>query len=198
MSIRRGFKAIIKVCAISFVFALIISLYMGSREPYGTMDFYGTSREVSLEELIEFAKEKDISLHLPSELPRTLKLTAIYLKEGPFIAILVYSAEGNKDYKTAELTIEICYSGSQPTIDELESQIWNTLHECVMEINDWPVEINERAYSGGITEFRNKYGDYTLLVDVYIDGYRYGINAPTLTKDDAIQLVGSMRVVHNF
>jgi hypothetical protein len=125
-------------------------------------------------------------------LPNNLELTAIYFKED-FIAIVVYSAEGNKDYKTAELGIEICGSEAK-TLDQIESMIRNPLFETAREINGWPVLINKMTYSN-IQEFRQKYGDFTLSGRVWIDGYRYIIVAPTLTTDELVQLIGNMELI---
>lgn len=160
-------------------------------------DFYGTSKEVSLNEMIEFAIIYNISIYLPFTLPSNLSLTAIYLKESPFIAIVVYSAEDNKDYKTAELTIQLAsiHSGFIPTYDQLISQVEDSEFESALEINGWPVKVNEKANSGGDPEFREKYGDYTLLVWVWIEEVGYTINAPTLETEDVVQLVGSMKLI---
>ena len=62
--------------------------------------------------------------------------------------MVVYSAEANKDYKTAELTIQISPATSIPTCNELLSNINNPEFEKVFEINGWPVLVNERASSG--------------------------------------------------
>ena len=155
-------------------------------------DFYGTSKEVSLEEMIEIADINNI--YLPSTLPNNLTMTTIYLKEAPFIAIVVYSAEGNKDYKTAELRIQLTLISLEfiPTYDQLKSQVENSEFESALEINGWPVKVNEEASSGGDPEFREKYGDYTLLVWVWIEEVGYTICAPTLGTEEAVQLVGSM------
>ena len=122
MRIRRGMRHLVMIFAIIVVFTVGFYAFTFQSVSHEPMDFYATSREVSLGELVDFADKYDISLYLPSELPNNLKLTAIYLKDGPFVAILVYSAEGNKDYKTAELTIEIIPTSDTPTLNELESR----------------------------------------------------------------------------
>ncbi len=100
-------------------------------------DIYGTSSEVSLEMMLETAKNYNLSIYLPNEVPKNLELTAIYLKESPFIAIVVYSAESNKDYKTAELTIEIAPVDLKwiPTYSELQSEAAESQDKTAMEIN---------------------------------------------------------------
>ena len=184
--------------AIPFGVALvtvIALLAFSSAEPdiEGIEDFYGTSREVSMSELVQVADKLDVTpLYLPSELPPGFKLTAIYLKDGPFIAIVVYSAEGNKDYKTAELTIQITPSLSPPTYEQLDAWAEESKDKMALEINGWPVRINKRASTGGDEEHVAKYGDYQLMVRVWIEENRYAISAPTLTPDEAIQLVRSM------
>ena len=108
-------------------------------------DFYGTSIEVSLDEMIEIADNNSLIISLPSDLPNNLVLTAIYLKESPFIAIVVYSAKNNKDYITAELTIELAPVNSTqiPTYAELLSEAEESQDKTAMEINTWPVMIQE-------------------------------------------------------
>ncbi len=192
---RKGTRYILMGIAVIPVIVLAFFASTINRQPFGTMDFYGTSKEVSLDEFIDSANKMDLSLHLLTELPNNLKRTAIYLKESPFIAIIVYSAKNNKDYETAELTVEIVATSDVPTFEELEEQAKESPYESILEINGWPVQINERAYSGGSTEFRDKYGDYTLLVTTWIDGNRYGINAPTLATNDVVQLVESMKLI---
>lgn len=167
------------------------------------MDFYHFSREVSLSELVQVADKLDIKpLYLPSALPHGLQLTAIYLKDGSFIAIVVYSAEGNKDYKTAELTIEIVPippGMEMPTYEQLQAWAENPEAKASMPqaliVNDRPVMVYKRAYTGGHEERRAKYGDYTLAVRVWIGGNDYLISAPTLTLDGASQLVQSIRPI---
>ena len=98
---------------------------------------YGTSREVSLEMMLETAKNYNLSIYLPREVPKNLELTSIYLKESLFIAIVVYSAESNKDYKTAELTIEIAPVDLKwiPTYSEPQSEAAESQDKTAMEIN---------------------------------------------------------------
>ena len=177
---------------------LIALLTFSSAEPdiEGIVDFYGTSRDVSLSELVQVADKLDVMpLYLPSELPPGFKLTAIYLKNGPFIAMVVYSSEGNKDYKTTELVIEIAPTEMVPTYEQLRTWAEVSVNKKALEINGWPVKVNERASTGGDEEHRAKYGEYQLLVEVWIKAIEYTISPLTLTPDEAIQLVRSMRSI---
>lgn len=158
-------------------------------------DFYGTSKEVNINEFTTYLEKNNITVYLPSDLPHHFEMTAIYLKESPFIAIIVYSAESNKDYKTAELTIQISPSISIPTLNELSSNIQNPEFEKVFEINGWPVLINERASSGGEISFIAKYGEYTYLTMVWIEENQYLINSPTLITEEVKILVGNMEAL---
>lgn len=197
---RKKSKFFITAISITILLSIFVSwsLYMENNGIYSIpADFYGTSKEVSLDEMTEFAIINNISIYLPFTLPSNLSLTAIYLKESPFIAIVVYSAEDNKDYKTAELTIQLASLPPEfiPTYDQLLSQVEDSEFESALEINGWPVKVNEKANSGGDPEFREKYGDYTLLVWVWIEEVGYTICAPTLETEDVVQLVGSMKLI---
>ena len=137
-------------------------------------------------------QQYNLLIYLPSELPNNLELITIYLKDSPFIAITVYSAENNNDYKTAELTIQITPSSLSPTYNELVSQTENSEYETALQVNGWPVLINEKAYAGADSETRDKYGEFILLVTVWIDGMGYMINCRTLITTEAVELVGYM------
>ena len=160
-------------------------------------DFYATSKEVNISEFTNYLKKNEIAVYLPSDLPNNFEMTAIYLKESPFIAIVVYSAESNKDYKTAELTIQISPAISIPTYNELISNIKNPEFEKAFEINGWPVLVNERASSGTDSSFIAKYGEYTLLTMIWIEGNQYIINSPTLITDEVIVLAENMSLIGN-
>ncbi len=197
---RKNTKSFMIAMTLAILLSMFASLALNTVEPGNYSqppDFYAVSREVSLNEMVEVANKYNISLSLPSEFPSNLELTAIYLMKSPFLAIVVYSAEGNKDYKTAELGIQIkpVPPDSTPTYLQLESQVENSEFEYALEINGWPVKVNEKADSGGDSEFRDKYGENTLLVRVWIEGNEYTICAPTLKTDDAVQLVACMSLI---
>ena len=195
---RKAIKSLILALATISSFLVIIisaiSPLLGISSGGGP-DFYGTSREVSLNETIDVVKQYNLSIYLPSELPDDFECTAIYLKDSPFIAIVVYSAEGNIDYKTAELVIQISPAGSPPTYSELESIAISNLFTTAVEINSWPVLVNERASTGGEVETRKKWGDYFLLVTAYIEGMRYMITCPTLATNEAILMVENLHLL---
>ena len=191
---RKVIKSLIVTLATlsSFMLIIIPILVLQSIPHSGVADFYGTSREVSLNETINVAKQYSLSIYLPSELPNDFERTAIYLKDSPFIAIVVYSAEGNKDYKTAELVIQISPGGYPPTYSELESIAATMLFARAIEINSWPVLVNEKASTGGEVETKKKWGDYFLLVTVYMEGISFSMTCPTLTTNEAILIVENL------
>ncbi len=191
---RKRSKSFIEALAILFTLLILASsLFNQNGTELGQpADFYTFSKEVSLEELVDVANNYNKAIYLPTDLPDNLELTTLYLKYSPLISIVVYSAEGNKDYKTAELTIEISASSSPPSYNELVSQAEASEYKSAHLINAWPVSVNERAYAGEINEVRGGNGDYILLIIAWIDGMRYLICCPTLTKDNAVQMVASM------
>ncbi len=197
---RRRDKSFAISLAIIIVLFTLASFFLNMADLntiHKPADFYGTSREVSLDEMVDVANKFNISIYLPSELPNNLELTAIYLRDDSFLAIVVYSAEGNKDYMTAELGIQISPSPSEfsPTYDELRSEAETSEYKTALEVNGWPVLINEKADWGGNEASKEKYGDYVLLVRVWIDGMEYNIGAPTLNVDTTVELVGSMNLL---
>ncbi len=193
---KRNHKSFLRACVFLIVLLVLATSLLNTTNPNlgEPVDFYGTSREVSLNEMEKVADQFNLSIFMPSDLPNNLELTSIYLKDSPFIVIAVYSAEGNKDYKTAELTIQITPSTSPPTYNELMSQVENSESETALEINNWPVLVNERAYVGGDIETKEKYGDYILLTTVWIDEMRYMISCRTLITTKAIEMIRTMQL----
>ena len=197
---RRRDKSFIKTLVFLIALFTLALGFLNTSDPeisHTPVDFYGTSREVSLKELVEVANKFNLSIYLPSELPNDLELTAIYLRDNSFLAIVVYSADGNKDYKTAELGIQITPSSPEftPTYDGLRSEAGISEFKMALEINSWPVLVNEKTDWGGNKASKEKYGDYTLTVKVPIDQVRYNIGAPTLNVDTTVNLVRSMSLL---
>lgn len=173
------------------IFLVLSSVLLPKPEPNidGTPpDFYHISKEVSLTKLVEVATKSNISLYLPTTIPSDLKLTTIYLRETNFLAMVVYSSNDNRDYKTAELTIFIA-PVTTPTYNQLKSE--ESESKTTQKINDWLLVINEQAYVGE-DEHSEKFGDTHLVARAYFNNLRYTLNAPTLTKTEVIQLVESM------
>lgn len=56
--------------------------------------------------------------------------------------------------------------------------------------------IYENADIGGSDEKRAKFGDYTLLVNLWIDNIGYTFSAPTLKIDEAVSIVESIVLVN--
>ena len=178
--------------ALGISFSILMNLWINTNFE-SPPDFYGCSQEVDLEEFSDFLEEYNHTVYLPKSLPNYYELTAIYLdKQEYFIAILVYSAELNKDYKTAELTYQISIATSTPTYEELTANIQNPYTETAYEINGWPVLLNEKASSGGESSFIDKYGEFTVLTMLWIKGIAYSINSPLLIPEQVINLVESM------
>lgn len=176
-----------------FIFATVVSINSSKNITSIPLDFYGTSKEVDIDEFNTYLKESDISVFLPTIIPNKLSITAIYLKENPFIAIVVYSAEFNKDYKTAELTIQISIANYKPDYDELVSKIQNPETETALEINTWPLLVNEKASSGADSSTIAKWGEYTVFTTLWIQDNQYYINSPTFTFSDVVNLVENMK-----
>jgi len=193
-----------KKIMLSLIVVLIIlilnswALNLSIKPVSSIVDFYGTSEEVSLKEFLNYASENNLSIYLPNKLPsNNFNMTAIYLKRGPFIAIIVYSTEGNKDYKTAEFTIEMSSVNPDriPTFSDLQIEAEKSQDIIAMEINNWPIIIYEHAYNGH-PEFRKKYGEYTLIAYFWIEQVCYSMGAPTLNNAmDLIPIIESMSLM---
>lgn len=198
--INQNKKFIISLSIVLIIF-IVIGFYRPSVSHFtlDEPDFYGISEEITLEEFLNYTSRNNIPIHLPIKLPtENLKMTAIYLKKSPFITIIVYSEEGNKDYKTAEFGIEIIRVNPDrvPTFSDLQAKAEKSPDVVAKLINNWPVIIYEHAYNGH-PEFREKYGDYNLIAFVYIGQLRYLIGAPLVDNaNDLIPTIESMSLAN--
>jgi len=164
------------------------------REPpyYREYDFTRIAEEVSLQELIEYMAEHGATLYLPTQLPDGLEITAVYLKRGPFVAVIVWDSHGNKDPATAELVMEVA-PGETPSLEKLK-EVYCRENEYVLEINGWPVAIKMDAPVMRLRT-REKWGETVPFITVWIDGIRYSITGDPnlLTLEQIEELVQSMR-----
>ena len=198
--INQNKKFIISLSIVLIIF-IVIGFYRPSVSHFtlDEPDFYGISEEITLEEFLNYTSRNNIPIHLPNKLPtENLKMTAIYLQKGSFITIIVYSEEGNKDYKTAEFGIEIVRVNPDrvPTFSDLQAKADKSPDVVAKLINNWPVIIYEHAYNGH-SEFREKYGDYNLIAFVYIGQLRYLIGAPLVNNaNDLIPTIESMSLAN--
>jgi hypothetical protein len=69
--------------------------------------FMSQAREVSLEELKDIMKSYGFDLLVPHYIPDGIKLSAVYYKCCPLVVIIAYSDRGVKDYRFANIAIEI-------------------------------------------------------------------------------------------
>ena len=164
------------------------------REPpyYREYDFTRIAEEVSLQELIEYMAEHGATLYLPTQLPDGLEITAVYLKRGPFVAVIVWDSHGNKDPATAELVMQVS-PGEPPSLERLK-ELYYRKNEYVLEINGWPVAIKMDVPVMNLRS-REKRGETAPVIYVWIDGIRYSIGGDPklLTLGQIEELVQSMR-----
>jgi len=153
-------------------------------------------KKVSIEEYARMVREYyNITIYLPSALPRGYVLTAAYVavdpqnesRVFPRFGVIVYSAVGDEDPITAELVIGIDILRVPPNYEELketykerglpllpptvESLKWEYRDKAdrmiIIEVNGWPVRINKRAWVSPPAR-RERYGDHAPLAQVWI------------------------------
>jgi hypothetical protein len=65
------------------------------------------AREVSLEELRDIMKSHGYNVLIPHYIPHGIKFSAVYYKCCPLVVVIAYSDRDVKDYRFANITIEI-------------------------------------------------------------------------------------------
>lgn len=149
--------------------------------------FMSQAREVSLAELTQAVNAHNASLIVPTWLPDQMVLTAVYMKCCPFVAIITYSDHGAKDFRDAELTVEIA-PGAQPPLEQLRQASPDKLRQ----IGDRWVVVFDRAPFGD-PEMQRRFGPspyaYFWSGGLY---YQVGVKAPR-TPEDLIRIINSMQ-----
>ncbi len=109
---------------------------------------------VSLDEVVRQWAKKGMTLYLPTELPKGLKLMAVYakVKDGEIgnMLIVVYSNRDDASIPSAELSIEIIPLSGFPY------HIVDPSRQRFIEIGDWRVYLDVRARVGW-REYHKKY-----------------------------------------
>ncbi len=141
------------------------------------------AKEVSLDEFINTMKSHGIEVVLPTRLPKNLVISTIYYKCCPLVAMVVYSARGEKDYRYAELVIEIA-PNPFPLSEEHLQQLNNTaVDEYVIKVGKGYARIIPKAPFGD--EERNRlFGPQPMAI--YWDGgleYIIGVLPPLSLED---------------
>ncbi len=163
-------------------------------------DFTRVAERVSLQELINYMAEHGMTLYLPTQLPNGLKLTAVWLKDGPFVAMIVYDRHAETDPYLAELVIELyptpltAYGGRSELEKHLKEVYGDEYGKRIktLEVNGWFVVIDEKAPCGAPRTVE-KFGPYVLYVRVWIEEVEYRIVAHTLTVEEVVQLIQNMK-----
>jgi hypothetical protein len=75
--------------------------------PHFFETFMLQAREVFQEELRDIMKSHGYNVLIPHYIPHGIKFSAIYYKCCPLVVVIAYSDRGVKDYRFANITIEI-------------------------------------------------------------------------------------------
>lgn len=141
------------------------------------------AEKLSVGELDNIWKEIGTELYLPAWMPGNIKLTEIYGK--PPVFMLTYSDSNVKDYRYAEVVIEISPSGGSPPLESRKLAAERAGAEVVM-IGDIWVDIAEDSTTGNPFAF-------------FWHGSLYYIISgdSTISKDELIGIIHSVQPVSN-
>ena len=79
---KKNHKSFLRACVFLVALLVLASSLLNTTEPElgEPADFYGTSKEVSLNEMVDVADQSNLLIYMPLELPNNLEFTIIYLK----------------------------------------------------------------------------------------------------------------------
>lgn len=146
---------------------------------------------VPLDDAINQLAERGLAVYLPTNLPNDYELTAIYavVEDGEIgnSMMVCWSNSGDASMRSAEIVFDI-YPGGMPY------HVSDSSRDRFIQVGDWKVFVCERA-PVGFYEYYKKYGtEYAILLDLVIAGLNYEFRfSPTLTLENAIDIVSSMR-----
>jgi hypothetical protein len=154
--------------------------------------FMSQAREVSLEELKDIMKSYGFDLLVPHYIPDGIKLSAVYYKCCPLVVIIAYSDRGVKDYRFANIAIEIIpFDPVFAPSEEYLQRLNNPPKQYVVRIRDFVAVITPEAEYGD-PELRKLFGPSPMAV-VWHNGLQYiiGVNRP-LTVEDLHLILNSL------
>lgn len=150
------------------------------------------AREVSLDEMRDIMKSHGYDVLIPHYIPDGIKLSAVYYKCCPLVVIITYSDRGVKDYRFANITIEIApFHPILTPSEEYLQRLNNPPKEYVVRTRDFVAVISPEAEYGD-PELRKLFGPSPMAV-VWHSGLQYitGIKRP-LTVEDLHLLLNSL------
>jgi hypothetical protein len=154
--------------------------------------FMSQAREVSLEELKDIMKSYGFDLLVPHYIPDGIKLSAVYYKCCPLVVIIAYSDRGVKDYRFANIAIEIIpFDPVFAPSEEYLQRLNNPPKQYVVRIRDFVAVITPETEHGN-PELRKLFGPYPMAI-VWHNGLQYiiAIKRP-LTVEDLHLILNSL------
>ncbi len=157
------------------------------------------NNEISASQLGSAYSAHGLSLELPSQLPRGLSLSSVHVPDvnSPYgYAMLTYSANGVKDFRYAEVDIELI-PGSAPSASELNvmANAEQGIQFQQLAINGIPVLLNPQAQIGD-PELQKQFGPDTYAL-FWAGGVYYQIRAyHPLTADDVLGMIATLQLLH--
>jgi hypothetical protein len=171
--------------------------YMKGKEEFASVPplyeaFMSQAREVSLEELKDIMKSHGFDLLVPHYIPDGIKLSAVYYKCCPLVVIIAYSDRGVKDYRFANIAIEIIpFDPVFAPSEEYLQRLNNPPKQYVVRIRDFVAVITPETEHGN-PELRKLFGLYPMAI-VWHNGLQYiiVIKRP-LTVEDLHLILNSL------
>jgi hypothetical protein len=171
--------------------------YMKGMEEFASVPplyeaFMSQAREVSLEELKDIMKSYGFDLLVPHYIPDGIKLSAVYYKCCPLVVIIAYSDRGVKDYRFANIAIEIIpFDPVFAPSEEYLQRLNNPPKQYVVRIRDFVAVITPETEHGN-PELRKLFGPYPMAI-VWHNGLQYiiAIKRP-LTVEDLHLILNSL------
>jgi hypothetical protein len=143
--------------------------YMKGKEEFASVPplyeaFMSQAREVSLEELKEIMKSYGFDLLVPHYISDGIKLSAVYYKCCPLVVIIAYSDRDVKDYRFANIAIEIIpFDPVFAPSEEYLQRLNNPPKQYVVRIRDFVAVITPETEHGN-PELRKLFGPYPMAV----------------------------------
>ena len=163
----------------------------------GPVPFYKIAERITFDELVDFVKNGNFTVYLPTWMPGQIRLRAIY--HSGHLVMLSYSEGEITDYRYDNVTIEISlWHYRIPSKDELE-QLVERLNKRlgvnrakVLDVNGVRGVLDEAA-PWGDPELQELYGPSPYAYFWYQNHYYAVSCTPPITTDQLVEIIKSMR-----
>lgn len=173
--------ALIAVMVLGYTKNLVTFETVETEKSHGLPPIESITQKSNLESIDKHFSTKDTIFRVNQDMYIDIPLQSVLEMNNGDHVFLVYDSSKEAKVADAELLIEIIPM-DQLIFDPDQNK------EYITSINGYTAYVNEKAACGW-DEYQEKYGVYSIVIDILIEDYNYWIRAaPTMSLEEAMEI----------